>query len=41
MKGVVLFAAGLMVGTAVQIGLAQNKNVVMMNHVGINVPNIP
>ena len=41
MKGVVLFAAGLMVGIAVQIGLAQNKNVVMMNHVGINVPNIP
>jgi catechol 2,3-dioxygenase-like lactoylglutathione lyase family enzyme len=41
MKGVVLFAAGLMVGLAVQAGLAQSQNVVMMNHVGINVPNIP
>ena len=41
MKGVVLFVAGLMVGLAVQAGLAQNQNVVMMNHVGINVPNIP
>jgi catechol 2,3-dioxygenase-like lactoylglutathione lyase family enzyme len=41
MKGVVLFAAGVMVGLAVQAGLAQSQNVVMMNHVGINVPNIP
>jgi catechol 2,3-dioxygenase-like lactoylglutathione lyase family enzyme len=41
MKGIVLFAAGLMVGLAVQAGFAQNQNVVMMNHVGINVPNIP
>ena len=27
-------------GLAVQVGFAQNQNVVMMNHVGINVPNI-
>lgn len=40
MRGVVLFAAGLMVGALVQVPLAQNQNVVMMNHVGINVPNI-
>ena len=41
MRGVLLFAAGLMVGAAVQAPLAQSSNVVMMNHVGINVPNIP
>ena len=42
MRGAMLFAAGLMVGAAVQVPLAQNQrqNVVMMNHVGINVPNI-
>jgi catechol 2,3-dioxygenase-like lactoylglutathione lyase family enzyme len=38
-----LFAAGLFAGLAVHVALAQNaeRNVVMMNHVGINVPNIP
>ena len=38
-----LFAAGLFVGFAVHVGLAQtaNRNVVMMNHVAVNVPNIP
>ena len=43
MRSVMLFVAGLMVGLAVQVGVAQsgNKGVVMMNHVGINVPNIP
>jgi catechol 2,3-dioxygenase-like lactoylglutathione lyase family enzyme len=41
MRGVLLFAAGLMVGAAAQVPLAQSSNVVMMNHVGINVPNIP
>lgn len=43
MRGMLLFAAGLMVGAAVQVPLAQSSssNVVMMNHVGINVPNIP
>jgi len=37
-----LFAAGLVAGLAVQVVMAQNANsgVVMMNHVGINVPNI-
>jgi catechol 2,3-dioxygenase-like lactoylglutathione lyase family enzyme len=37
-----LFAAGLFTGLAVHVALAQNANrgVVMMNHVGINVPNI-
>ncbi len=41
MRGVWLFAAGLMVGAAMQVPLAQSSsNVVMMNHVGINVPNI-
>ena len=38
-----LFAAGLFAGLALQVGIAQNNNagVVMMNHVGISVPNIP
>lgn len=43
MRGVVLFAAGLAAGWLIQAGLAQNtaNGVVMMNHVGISVPNIP
>ena len=43
MRGLMLFVAGLAVGLAVQVAVAQNgnKGVVMMNHVGINVPNIP
>ena len=42
MRGTMLFAAGLVVGLAVSVGMAQNANsgVVMMNHVGINVPDI-
>ena len=42
MRGAMLFAAGLFAGLALQMGIAQNNNggVVMMNHVGINVPNI-
>jgi catechol 2,3-dioxygenase-like lactoylglutathione lyase family enzyme len=42
MRGAMLFAAGLFAGLAVHVGLAQNSTtgVVMMNHVGINVPNI-
>jgi catechol 2,3-dioxygenase-like lactoylglutathione lyase family enzyme len=42
MRAVILFAAGLFVGLAIQTGTAQNANsgVVMMNHVGINVSNI-
>jgi len=37
-----LFLVGLVTGLAVHVGMAQNANrgVVMMNHVGINVPNI-
>jgi catechol 2,3-dioxygenase-like lactoylglutathione lyase family enzyme len=43
MRGAMLFAAGLFVGLAVHVAMAQSANggVVMMNHVGINVPNIP
>jgi catechol 2,3-dioxygenase-like lactoylglutathione lyase family enzyme len=43
MRSVTLFVAGLAVGLAVQAVVAQggNRGVVMMNHVGINVPNIP
>jgi catechol 2,3-dioxygenase-like lactoylglutathione lyase family enzyme len=43
MRSMMLFVAGLVVGLAVQVAVAQssNKGVVMMNHVGINVPNIP
>jgi 4-hydroxyphenylpyruvate dioxygenase-like putative hemolysin len=42
MRGAMLFAAGLFAGLAIQVGMAQyaNSGVVMMNHVGINVPNI-
>ena len=42
MRGAVLFAAGLLAGLAVHGALAQSagNGVVMMNHVGINVPNI-
>jgi catechol 2,3-dioxygenase-like lactoylglutathione lyase family enzyme len=42
MRGAMLFTAGLLVGVAVHAGLAQSagSGVVMMNHVGINVPNI-
>ncbi len=47
MRGVMLFAAGLFVGGAVHVGLAQRAGsggaadgVVMMNHVAIAVPNI-
>jgi len=42
MRGAMLFAAGLIAGLAIQSVMAQNANggVVMMNHVGISVPNI-
>lgn len=42
MRAMVLFVAGILVGVAVQATLAQNaqRQVQMMNHVGINVPNI-
>ena len=43
MRGAMLFAAGLFAGLAVHVAMAQNASggVVMMNHVGINVPDIP
>jgi len=43
MRGAALFVAGLVVGLSVQAAVAQNANkgVIMMNHVGINVPSIP
>jgi len=43
MRGAVLFVAGLITGLAVHVVMAQSANggVVMMNHVGINVANIP
>ena len=42
MRGAVLFVAGLLVGLAVHVGMAQTSGagVEMMNHVGINVPNV-
>jgi catechol 2,3-dioxygenase-like lactoylglutathione lyase family enzyme len=42
MRGAMLFAAGLAAGLAIQAVMAQgaNNGVVMMNHVGISVPNI-
>ena len=42
MRGAMLFAAGLFVGVAVHVGLAQRagSGVVMMNHVAIAVPNV-
>ena len=43
MRGGMLFVAGLLAGLMVHTAMAQSANsgVVMMNHVGINVPNIP
>ena len=43
MRGAMLFAAGVLVGLTVHVATAQNagSGVVMMNHVAINVPNIP
>lgn len=42
MRTIVVFAAGLLVGLAVHVGWAQSAGpgVTMMNHVGINVPDI-
>ena len=43
MRTITVFVAGLTVGAMMQAALAQsgNRGVVMMNHVGINVPDIP
>ena len=42
MRGAMLFVVGLFTGLAVHVAVAQNANrgVQMMNHVGINVPNV-
>ncbi len=42
MRGVVLFVAGVLVGLTVQVAMAQTSGTgaEMMNHVGINVPNV-
>ena len=42
MRGAVLFVAGLFTGLAVHVAMAQGAGtgVSMMNHVGINVPNV-
>jgi catechol 2,3-dioxygenase-like lactoylglutathione lyase family enzyme len=43
MRGVALFVAGVASGLAISVGVAQNagSGESTMNHVGINVPNIP
>src|SRR3954467_4770935 len=43
MRSATLFVAGLLTGLAVHVAMAQSASggVVMMNHVGISVPNIP
>jgi catechol 2,3-dioxygenase-like lactoylglutathione lyase family enzyme len=42
MRGLFLFVAGILVGLAVQVAIAQNQNrgIVGLNHVGISVPNL-
>jgi hypothetical protein len=42
MRGVMLFVAGLFAGLAIEVVMAQNtkSGVLMMNHVGISVPNV-
>jgi catechol 2,3-dioxygenase-like lactoylglutathione lyase family enzyme len=45
MRGCILFAAGLVVGLAVQTGMAQslspNRGLVGLNHVAVTVPDLP
>jgi len=43
MRSITLFLAGLTLGLTMQTALAQggNRGVVMMNHLGVNVPDIP
>ena len=40
MRSVTVFAAGLMIGAAIQAPMAQSQGVRMMNHVAIAVPNV-
>ena len=45
MRGCMLFAAGLVLGLAVQTGMAQtmtpNRGLIGLNHVGVQVPDLP
>jgi catechol 2,3-dioxygenase-like lactoylglutathione lyase family enzyme len=42
MRGLILFVAGVLVGSFVQGAVAQNQNAgVVVNHVGLSVPSIP
>jgi len=41
MRAIVLFVAGILVGLAVQTGVAQKRTEVYVNHVGIAVPSVP
>jgi len=42
MRGLILFVAGVLVGSFVQGAVAQNQNAgVVLNHVGLSVPSIP
>ena len=41
MRGAVLFVAGILIGVAVQNGIAQKRTDVYVNHVGVSVPSVP
>ena len=41
MRGIVLFLTGIVVGLAVQTGVAQKRTDLYINHVGVAVPSVP
>jgi catechol 2,3-dioxygenase-like lactoylglutathione lyase family enzyme len=41
MRGIVLFLTGIVVGLAVQTGVAQKRTDIYINHVGVAVPSVP
>ena len=41
MRGIVLFLTGIVLGLAVQTGVAQKRTDVYINHVGVAVPSVP
>ena len=41
MRGIVLFLTGIVLGLAVQTGMAQKRTDVYINHVGVAVPSVP
>ena len=41
MRGIVVFVAGIVLGIAVQTGVAQKRTEMYVNHVGIAVPSVP